>query len=138
MNVWFSGQNLTIGENTIINRGCKIDARGGVSIGSNVSVSPYCYIITASHEHNSPDFRGMTGELTVKIGDFSWIGASSIILPGVTIGEGAVIGAGSVVTRNVPPFSIVAGNPASKIGDRDSNLNYSLNWHPLFDTDISI
>ena len=122
----------------MINRGCKLDARGGILIGSNVSISPHCYIITASHDHNSQDFMGMTGDLVVRIGDYSWIGATATILPGVTIGEGAVVGAGSVVTRDVIPFSIVAGNPATVIGRRDSNLSYNLNWRPLFDTDISI
>ena len=66
------------------------------------------------------------------IGDRVWIAYRAVILPGVTIGEGAVIAAGAVVTRDVGPFSIMAGVPAKKIGERNRNLDYQLDFRPLF------
>jgi acetyltransferase-like isoleucine patch superfamily enzyme len=68
--------------------------------------------------------------------DHAWIGARAIILPGVTVGEGAVVSAGSVVSRDVPPYTIVAGNPAEVIGQRTRDLRYRTRYFPFFDTDI--
>jgi maltose O-acetyltransferase len=68
----------------------------------------------------------------VIIGDHVWIAYRAVILPGVTIGEGAVVAAGAVVTRDVEPFPIVAGVPAKKIGERNRNLDYQLHFSPLF------
>jgi acetyltransferase-like isoleucine patch superfamily enzyme len=70
------------------------------------------------------------------IEDHVWIGARAIISPGVRIGEGAVIGAGSVVTRDVEPYTIVAGNPARFIKERSRDLRYKSRYFPFFDTDI--
>jgi acetyltransferase-like isoleucine patch superfamily enzyme len=66
------------------------------------------------------------------IGNRVWIGYGAIILPGLTIGEGAVVGAGAVVTKDVEPFAIVGGNPARKIGERARELNYRLDFNPRF------
>ena len=66
----------------------------------------------------------------VIIGDRVWIGYRAIVLPGVTIGEGAVVGAGAVVTRDVSPYTIVAGNPAKVIGERTKELTYECNYRP--------
>ena len=66
------------------------------------------------------------------IGNRVWIGYRAMILPGVTIGEGAVVGAGAVVTKDVESFSIVAGNPARRIGERNQDLNYRLKYDPRF------
>jgi acetyltransferase-like isoleucine patch superfamily enzyme len=66
----------------------------------------------------------------VMIGSRAWIGYRAIILPGVTIGEGAVVAAGAVVSRDVPPYTVVAGNPARAIGDRPRDLTYRLEFRP--------
>lgn len=133
---WVSGFHLHVGEHSVINRNCMLDGRGGLRIGANVSISPECYLITASHDPHSPSFAGSIKPTDVTIEDFAWLGARAVVLPGVTIGRGAVVGAGAVVSRNVPPMAIVAGNPAHVIGRRQNEPSYTLNWRPWFDTDI--
>ena len=133
LNCFFTGRSISIGANTIINRECQLDGREGLEIGENVSISPCCTILSAGHDPQSPDFGGKNGR--VIIGDRVWLGTRSMILPGVKLGEGAVVGAGSVVTRDVEPFTIVAGSPARAIGVRNQDLVYQLNWRPFFGTD---
>lgn len=134
---WFSGFSLSIGDHSVVNRNCRLDARGGLCIGANVSISPECYLITASHDPHSPNFAGSIKPTAVTIEDYVWLGVRVLVLPGVTIGRGAVVGAGSVVTRDVPSMAIVAGNPARIIGHRNTEPCYVLNWRPWFDTDIA-
>lgn len=133
---WVSGFHLSIGEHTVINRNCRLDARGGISIGANVSISPECYLISSSHDPHSPTFAGSSKPTSVTIHDYAWLGVRALVLPGVTIGRGAVVGAGAVVSRDVAPMAIVAGNPARVIGQRQAQLTYTLVWQPWFDTDI--
>ena len=132
---FFTGDLLDVGDHTVINRDCYLDGRGGLYIGSNVSISNQTYIQTATHDHADPDFRFVPGP--VHIGDYAWIGARAMILPGVTIGQGAVVGAGAVVTQTVAPYSIVAGIPARTIGERPHNQRYQLDYFPFFDTDCA-
>lgn len=133
---WVTGFRLSVGAHSVINRNCRLDARGGITIGSNVSISPECYLISASHDPHSPGFWGSAKPTAVSIDDHAWLGVRAIVLPGVTIGRGAVVGAGAVVTRDVEPLAIVAGNPARVIGRRRCEPQYELNWQPWFDTDI--
>ncbi|HTU29942.1 MAG TPA: hypothetical protein VMF07_11225 [Solirubrobacteraceae bacterium] len=109
-------QNLTIGYNTKLPGKVWIDSAYPVAIGHDVAVNDDLTILTAEHDVNSADFDGI-GEPT-SIGDYAWLPTRIIVLPGANVGEGAVVGAGSVVTRPVEPYTIVAGNPARKIGDR--------------------
>lgn len=131
MKTFIDGQNITIGKNTVINRSCYLDGRGALVIGNKVSISPHVHIITVSHDMNSPYFENVF--TTVEIQDYVWIGSRVVILQGVKIGEGAVIGAGSVVTKDVEPFTFVAGVPAVKIKDRSRDLVYDPTWFPPFD-----
>lgn len=133
---WVTGFWLSVGEHSVINRNCRLDARGGITIGANVSISPECYLISASHDPHSPEFAGATKPTAVHIHDYVWLGVRAIVLPGVAIGRGAIVGAGAVVTRNVEPMAIVAGNPARVIGGRQGEPSYTLQWQPWFDTDI--
>lgn len=119
-------RNVSIGEYCHINRKCFIDGRGGCTIGDNVSISYNVSIVTGSHDCNSRYFIGKY--LPVKIDDNVWIGINATILQNVHIGEGAVIAAGSVVTKDVPPFAIVGGIPATIIGHRTSDLEYHCSW----------
>lgn len=115
-------QQLTIGDYSHINRGCLLDARGGITIGNSVSISHNVSIMSGSHDYNSKTFRGRF--LPIKIEDYVWIGNNAIIQQDVTIGKGAVVCAGAVVTKNVEPYSVVAGVPARKIKERNNKLQY--------------
>jgi maltose O-acetyltransferase len=128
---FLNGRKVHLGERNVINFGSLLDGRKyRIITGSDVSIGPEASILTLGHDPRSPDFADRGGD--VVIGDRVWIGYRAIVLPGVSIGEGAVVGAGAVVTKDVEPFSIVAGNPAKKIGDRPKQLEYSLNYDPKF------
>lgn len=119
------GQNLTVGDGTIIGDHCKLDARCGITLGRNVDIGTNVSFWTASHDMQDPYFRG--GEKCsgpIYVGDRVWIGSHAIILDNVTIGEGAVVCAGAVVTKDVEPYSVVAGIPAKRIKERSHDLRY--------------
>jgi maltose O-acetyltransferase len=84
--------------------------------------------MTAKHFVNDPDFKGI--DKPIKIRDRVWIAAGATILQGIEIGEGAVVAAGSVVNKNVEPFTMVGGIPAKKIGQRNKNLRYKVHSKP--------
>ncbi len=136
MGCFFTGNNIVIGSNCVINRKCYIDGRFGIYIHDNVGISPECYLISLTHDINSIDFR--TYGQKIQIFDYCWIAARVIILPGVELKKGCVAGAGSIITKSFDEFSVVAGAPAKIITKRNSNLQYKLNYFPLFDTDICI
>lgn len=120
-----AGFNLTIGKGSIIGDNALLDARNGISIGDNVNFSSRVSIYTDQHDHKDPFFRGNTdSSFRVIIDDRVWVGPNVIILHSVHIGEGSVVAAGSVVTKDVPPFVIVAGIPAKIIGSRNKDLRY--------------
>lgn len=122
--------NIHIGENCVIDRDCVLDGRGNITIGNNVNISPEVMILTAYHDPDSEDFKGITKP--VYIGDYAWIATRAVVLPGVTIGDRAVIAAGSVVTKDVSPGLIVGGNPAKVIRERKGIQNYQLFYRRLF------
>jgi acetyltransferase-like isoleucine patch superfamily enzyme len=134
MGCFFTGNTISIGNNSIVNRRCYLDGRGTLSIGNNVSIAPECYILTMTHDGQSSDFKPV--RKTTRFEDFVWLGSRALILPGVLLGKGSVVGAGSIVTKDVAPFTIVAGSPARKIGERNPDLSYTLEYRPVFDTDI--
>lgn len=109
-------KNIIIGPNCHINENVFIQ---GANIGSYVMIAPNVSILTKGHNFKHIEqpmmLQGDSEEKIPKIEDNVWIGRNAIILPGVILGEGSIIGAGSVVTKNVEPFSIVAGTPAKLI-----------------------
>jgi acetyltransferase-like isoleucine patch superfamily enzyme len=119
---------LEIGRNSIVGPRCLLDARGGITLGENVNISSHTLIQTAKHEVQDPDF--VASFAPVVIGDRVWVGLGATILGGVTIGEGAVVAAGSVVTKDVAPYTIVGGAPARAIGTRTRDLRYELAYRP--------
>ena len=131
MKTYIRGRQIQIGKNSVINHSCMLDGRDVISIGENVSISPYVHIITASHEVNSPNFDYFSKPVIIE--DYAWIGSRATILPGVTVAEGAVVGVGAVVVKNVEPYTVVAGVPAKKIGNRPKGLHYNTRWDPFFD-----
>lgn len=126
---FLNGRKVHLGKRNVINFGCLFDGRKfHIKTGDDVSIGPEATILTLGHDPQSPDFADRGGDVT--IGDRVWIAYRVIILPGTTIGDGAVVGAGAVVTKHVEPYSIVAGNPARKIGERSKDLGYQLNYAP--------
>ena len=105
------GRHIQIGSNTFLNFGTTLLDQGGIFIGNDVKFGPNVSIITTNHLID-PSKRNIMVSEPVKIEDNCWIGEGVRILPGVTIGKNSVVGAGSVVTKDVPANTIVAGNPA--------------------------
>jgi maltose O-acetyltransferase len=126
---FLNGRKVHIGDRNVINFGCLFDGRHyQIQTGSDVSIGPEATILTLGHDPQSPEFGDKGGD--VIIGDRVWIAYRAIILPGVRIGEGAVVGAGSVVTKDVEPYTIVAGSPARFVKKRSPDLHYILNYQP--------
>jgi len=117
---------LTIGKGSIIGDRAILDARhGGINIGKNVNISTAASFWTEQHDYNDPYFRCTDSKGgAINIEDKAWIGPNTIILHDVTIGEGAVVAAGAVVTKDVPPYTLVGGVPAKVIGLRNKDLKY--------------
>jgi acetyltransferase-like isoleucine patch superfamily enzyme len=137
--LWFYGPGqvrrggFALGRHSRVNRDCRLDVRGSLQIGENVSISPEVTILTASHGVNDPLFRVEVRPVVVD--DHVWIGTRAMIMPGVTLGRGSVVAAGAVVTRSVPPLTVVAGVPAKAVAARDDTATtYVLDGRfPLFD-----
>lgn len=110
------GKNIDIGKRVFINMGCTFQDWGGITIGDDCLIGHNCTICTVNHDKN-PDARGNMVCQPVKIGDKVWIGANVTILPGISIGTGAIVAAGTVVTKDVAPGMIVGGIPARIINN---------------------
>jgi maltose O-acetyltransferase len=127
---FLNGRKVFLGERNVVSFGCLFDGRRfSICTGADVSIGPEATILTLGHDPQDADFGDRGGN--VVIGDRVWIAYRATILPGVEIGEGAVVAAGAVVTTNVEPFTIVGGAPAKKIGERNRDLRYRLNYRPL-------
>jgi maltose O-acetyltransferase len=113
---------VEIGTGTTLDRNAWLDGRGGLFIGDHVATGPGVMFLTADHDPQCPQFSGRLEP--VRVGDRAWLGARALVLPGVTIGEGAIVAAGAVVTRDVPPYAIVGGVPARIIGQREGPMSY--------------
>jgi acetyltransferase-like isoleucine patch superfamily enzyme len=122
---------VKIGHHTVIGGQTRLDGRMGLMIGNNVDISMYVKIFTLEHDIESPNFDAKGGP--VVIGDWAYIGTGALILPEVTIGEGAVVCSGAVVTRDVKPWTMVGGVPAKFIKNRPQ-VKYTQNtkWRALF------
>jgi maltose O-acetyltransferase len=137
--VWFYGlgqirrSGVRIGAKTRINRDCTLDVRGPLSIGDNVSISPEVAILTTQHRLDTPGFPPESRAVVIE--DHVWIGMRAIVLPGTTIGRGAVVAAGAVVRGDIPPLTVVAGVPARPVATRpEAAVDYDFDWpFPLFE-----
>lgn len=123
-------EKCLIGRCSVINAGAVIHAAGGVSIGHGLSVysSNHNYNSNKSIPYGNKDINS-----PVKISDFVWMGANVLVMPGINIGEGAVVAGGSVVTRHVPKYAIVGGNPAGVIKYRNAELFENLKRMEMFE-----
>lgn len=128
--VFFAGPKINIGfpekirlhDNITFGNRIFIDGSGGLEIGNNFISSDEVVILTTNHEFDHPNAVPYGTEYVakpVRIGDNVWVGMRAMILPGTTIGEGAIIGAGAVVSGTVPPLAVMGGNPAKVLKYRD-------------------
>ncbi|WP_318526567.1 DapH/DapD/GlmU-related protein [Vibrio tritonius] len=108
------GKNITLGKNVFINSGCRFQDHGGITIGDGSLIGHNVVLATLNHDLN-PDNRGAMIPAPIVIGKQVWIGANATVLPGVSIGDGAVIAAGAVVTHDVEENTVVGGVPAKRI-----------------------
>ena len=122
--------DLRIGHHTSIGDRCILDARGGLTIGNSVNLSTGVWIWTADHDPQSRNFAARLSPVTIH--DHAWLSCRSVILPGVTVGRGAVVAAGAVVAKDVADHTIVGGVPAKPIGRRREDLDYQLTSYIRF------
>lgn len=121
---------IRVGDDVNIQMSCFLDGRGTITIGNNVDLTPGVRILTEQHDIDSPDYSTVKGPVVIH--DNAVIGSWAMILPGVIIGEGAVVAAGSVVTKSVEPYTMVAGNPAVKKRNRARMLCYNVSFRRPF------
>jgi acetyltransferase-like isoleucine patch superfamily enzyme len=108
------GKNISVGKNVFINSGCRFQDQGGIAISDGVLIGHNVVLATLNHDIN-PKKRSTMHPAPIVIGKNVWIGANATVLPGVAIGDGAIIAAGAVVTKDVPANTIVGGVPAKII-----------------------
>lgn len=113
---FYDPRNIKIGEDTIIGETVVLDGRDKLEIGNHVGFGSEVMVYNSKHDIDDEQFSPVNGP--VKIGDYVYVGPRAMIMPGVKVGRGAVVAAGAIVTKDVPPFSIVAGIPAQVIGER--------------------
>ena len=121
---FFHVGGLSVGAGTLVNRGVYLDNRAGIRIGKQVSIAHDARIYTMGHDPHDEAFATKGQE--VRIDDYAVVFAGAMIMPGVHLGEGSVVMAGSVVTKSVPPYRMVGGNPAVDIGERGCKPTYRL------------
>jgi len=123
--VFYNPRGIIIGEDTIIGEKAVLDGREKIMIGNHVDIASEVMIYNSQHDIEDENFQAVNAPVMIE--DYVFIGPRTIILPGVKIGKGAVIAAGAVVTKDVPPFAICGGVPAKIIGERRlKTLKYKL------------
>lgn len=123
---FFAPEGLSVGEHTTIGNDGFFDGREGIRIGSCVNVAAEVRIYTREHDIDDPWFAETGGPVTIE--DYAYVGTRVTILPGVTVGRGAVVATGAVVTKDVPPYTLVGGVPAKPIRARSRDLRYRLGY----------
>lgn len=127
---FLNGRRVHLGLRNSVNFGCLLDGRKyDIRTGDDVSLGPNATILTLGHDPQSSTFADRGGRVVIE--DHAWVAYGTIVLPGVTVGRGAVVAAGAVVTRDVLPYSIVAGVPARQVGERSRELTYRLEHFPF-------
>lgn len=128
--VFFGIEGVRVADHSIIGNDCFLDGRRGLTIGRNVNIGGHVHVFTMEHDPQDARFAAVGGPVTIE--DRAYVASRSTVLPGVTIGEGAVVAAGAVVTKDVEPYTIVGGVPAKVIGKRTRDLTYELDFHLPF------
>jgi len=127
---FFHPEGLCVGPDTTLGNDAFFDARDGITIGACVCTAAELRIYTREHDIDDPHFAEIGGPVVIH--DFVCIGSRVTILPRVTVGEGAVIASGAVVTKDVAPYTLVGGVPAKFIRDRPRDLRYKLGYAKKF------
>lgn len=128
---FYNPANISIGEDTILGDHTFLDGRALLTIGNHVAFASSVMIFNSEHQLDDPEFKAVEEPVTIE--DYVFVGPRAIILPGVTIGRGAVVAAGAVVTRDVPSMTVVGGVPAKEIRKRNiRELTYKLGRARLF------
>ena len=117
------GKNTTVGKGVFINTGCHFQDQGGITLGDGTFLGNNVVLTTMNHDFD-PEKRSTTYPAPIVTGKNVWIGSSVTVVPGVHIGDGAIIGAGSVVTKDIPPYTIAAGVPARVIRKIDPKTDH--------------
>lgn len=117
-------EQLVLGDRVQVGFRVVLDARGGLTVAEDVLISSDTQLLTANHNLSSDDFERQVAPIV--IGDHAWVATRAIVLAGVTLGRGAVVSAGGVASRDVPPRAIVGGVPARPLGERSGGLDYRL------------
>lgn len=126
------GPNIVIGNRNFFGHRCEFTIMSRIEIGNDCQFAAGCRFIDVNHEIDRSvpiNLQSCAGR-QIKIHDDVWFGANVIVLPGVTVGKGAVVGAGAVITKDIPPYEIWAGTPARKIGERKNKLSHSEQPYP--------
>lgn len=127
---FYAPERIVIGAHCTIGDSAFLDGRSGLTIGDNVNFGSHVTVYTRQHEVDAADFAEIGAPVVIE--DYAWVSSHSILLPGVTIGEGAVVAAGAVVARSVAPYTVVAGNPARPVRERARGLTYRLGYAKRF------
>lgn len=122
-------KGLKLGDGVAVGWFAELDARGGITVDHDTNISSHAKLITGSHDIDDPNFTA--DFLPIHIGHHCWIGTGATILQGIKIGDGAVVAAGAVVTKDIPPYTVVGGIPAKIIRKRNENLRYENEKAPL-------
>jgi acetyltransferase-like isoleucine patch superfamily enzyme len=124
-------ERITLGDQTLVGMQCFLGGEAGITIGKTVNISSFVVMLGGRHDVNDPTFASIPEPIVIE--DYAWIATRATIMGGVHIGRGAVVATGSVVTKDIPPYTIVGGVPAKKIGERDPNAcKYQFDYHPWF------
>ena len=127
---FFTPEGLSVGEHTTIGNDGFFDGRSGITIGSCVNIAGEVRLYTREHDIDDPFFAEIGGPIVIE--DYAYIGTRVTVMPGVTIGRGAVIASGAVVTKNVEPYMLAGGVPARVIRERSHDLRYKLGYAKKF------
>jgi maltose O-acetyltransferase len=122
-------ERLVLGKHISIGRDCYLQARGGITIGDHSMLGSRVVVLSHNHNYLSPTKLPYDAEEIVRpvvVGRYVWVGMGSMICPGTTVGDAAVVLMGSVVAKDVPPMAIVQGNPATVVGSRDEERTRAL------------
>jgi maltose O-acetyltransferase len=127
---FFRPEGVSIGAYTTIGNDAFLDGREGLTIGDCVNIAAEVRIFTRQHDIDAPDFAEVGAPVVIE--DYAYLGSRVTVLPGVTIGRGAVVASGAVVTGDIAPLTLVGGVPAKFIRNRMADLNYRLGYAKRF------